>query len=336
MHAAVRPTRPARTVVRLAAAFGVALVLAGSACSADGTDASSSGAGSGGSSTTAATAAAGTSTTTAPPLAAERELPTTKEQAPNLAGYNIYRPVDLDVTGAPLPVIVWANGGCLRYDAAWSFLLDSWAKAGFVVVAITAPADGADPRTAGMTTAAEQAAAIDWAVAQNAAPGSPFEGHLDLDRVVAAGNSCGGVTALNLAAQDDRVASVFVLSGSSALPGSPEEAAAAIMGEIDVPVGYVIGGPEDISTTFATRDHELLPDGVPGYLARRASATHPEVSTDAAILVEVAEISTNWIDFSLTGNPALEATIVDDPCSTCPPGTWTVESKNLDAVAART
>lgn len=280
---------------------------------------------------------AGTSSTTATTTvvaAIDRDLATVQAQAAELPGYNIYRPADLALTGEPLPVIVWANGGCLRYDAAWSPLLDSWAAAGFVVVAITAPGDGADPRTAGMTTVADQAAAIDWAEAANDAPSGEYAGHLDLARVVAAGNSCGGVTALTLAAQDDRVAAVFVLSGSSALPGSPDEAAAAVMGGIDVPVGYVIGGPEDISTAFATRDLELLPAGVPGYLAHRSSATHPEVSTDPAILTEVAEISITWIDFTLTGNPELEQKLLDDPCAACPPGTWTVSARDLDAASA--
>ena len=282
--------------------------------------------------TAAAPASGGTTTPVVRGL--DRDLPTTVEQVADLPGYNVYRPADLAATDAPLPVIVWANGGCLRYDAVWAPLLERWAAAGFVVVAITAPGDGADPRTAGMTSADDQAAAIDWAEAANDDDASPYGGHLDLERVVAAGNSCGGVTALTLASQDDRVASVFVLSGSSALPGSPEERAVEVMAGIEVPVGYVIGGPEDISTAFATKDLTLLPAGVPGYLARRASASHPEVSTDPAILTEVAEISITWIEFSLTGDPDLEQALLDDPCPSCPPGTWTVESQDLDSISS--
>ncbi len=265
-----------------------------------------------------------TATTTTMVKASSRALPTTVEPAVDLPGYNVYRPTDLDATGAPLPVIVWANGGCLRYDAAWSPLLESWAAAGFVVVAITAPPDGADPRAAGITTADDQGMAIDWAEAQDADPAGPYAGHLDLDRVVAAGNSCGGITTMELAARDDRVRSAFVLSGSSVFPGSPREAAAALMGGIDVPVGYVNGGPEDISTGPIQQDYELVPAGVPAYAAHRSSATHQVVSTDPSILAEVAEISTNWIDFTLYGNPELERTLLDDPCGACAPapGPW--------------
>ncbi|HEY6532857.1 MAG TPA: hypothetical protein VIY72_11165 [Acidimicrobiales bacterium] len=273
-------------------------------------------------------------TTTTTPLAVTRNMATVVVPTTDPAGYNVYRPADLTATGAPLPVIVWANGGCFRYDTAWAPLLESWAAAGFVVVAITSPPGVDDPRTAGMSTTDDQAAAIDWASEQNDTDGGPYSGRLDLNRVVAAGNSCGGITTLGLAARDTRVHSVFVLSGSSSFPGSPPEAAAAVMADIDVPVGYVNGGPEDISTANIEQDYGLLPVGVAAYWAHRSTATHQVVSTDPAVLTEVAEISTNWIDFTLYGNPELETTLLQDPCGSCAAGTWTTASKNLDLLVS--
>jgi pimeloyl-ACP methyl ester carboxylesterase len=258
-----------------------------------------------------------------------RNLPITREQSAGLPDYNIYRPTNIDATGAPVPVIVWANGGCVRYDAVWESLLASWARAGFVTVAPTVPADGDDPRT-DLTSVEDQAMAIDWAYAENARDGGPYAGHFDLDRIVAAGNSCGGIVALSLASRDSRVSSVFVLSGSSAIPGSPEEAATAIMGNILVPVGYAVGGPEDIASTYARQDYTLLPVGVPGYLARRSKGDHRTVSTDPDILAEVAEISTNWIDFTLYGNPAVRQKLRENPCASCDRGIWEIDLKNLD------
>jgi hypothetical protein len=261
--------------------------------------------------------------------AISRTLPTTVEQIAELPGYNIYRPTNLGATGAPLPVIVWANGGCYRFDGVWKSLLQSWARAGFIAVAPITPV-GVDPRTSGFTSVSDQVNAIDWAYAENDRTDSPYAGHLDLDRIVAAGNSCGGIVALTLASLDNRVRSVFVLSGSSVIPGSPKEAAAAIMGNILVPVGYVTGGPEDISTRFAQQDYELLPVSVPGYLAHRFEGDHVTVSTDADVLSEVAEISTNWIDFTLYGNSQVKQTLLENPCGICAPGTWAVAAKNLD------
>jgi len=263
------------------------------------------------------------------PPASARNLPTAVEQVAGLPDHNIYRPADLEATGAPLPLIVWGNGGCVRYDAVWSDLLTTWASGGFVVVTHTVPASGADP-TAHPTTTADLAAMIDWAAAENDRAGSPYAGRLDLDRVVAAGNSCGGIIALGLASADSRVQAVFVLSGSSVPPGASAEAAAAIMGNILVPVGYVVGGPEDIASVYAKQDYEVLPAGVPAYIAARFEGDHRTVSTEPDILRDVAAISTRWIDFALFGNPSVRRELLENPCDDCAPGTWTVEAKNLE------
>jgi predicted dienelactone hydrolase len=263
--------------------------------------------------------------------AINRNLLTTIEQVSALPDYNIYRPTNLDATGAPLPLIVWTNGGCVRYDAAWQSLLDSWARAGFITIAPTIPSNGDDPR-ADPTGVDDQTRVLDWAYAENGRVDSPYAGHIDLNRVVAAGNSCGGIISLQLASLDNRVQSVFVLSGSS---GFSEETAAAIMGNILVPVGYVVGGIEDIATGFARQDYEFLPVGVPAYLAQRSEGDHRTVSTDSDILLEVAEISTHWIDFTLYGNPQVKQFLLESPCGRCAPGTWMVEAKNLDLHVTR-
>jgi dienelactone hydrolase len=273
-------------------------------------------------------------TTTTSPAAITRSLPTTVEPAVDLPGYNVYRPTDLRALGTRLPVVVWANGGCVRHDATWRTLLERWAAAGFVVVAITAPA-GSEPDISDRTTAADQAKAIDWARDQNERAGGLYAGRFDLDRVVAAGNSCGGITSLALAGSDSRVRAVFVLSGSSVGPGAAREQAAAVMDEVVVPVGFAVGGPEDIASSQAVQDFELLRPGVAGFVASRATGAHQTVSTDPAILAEVAEISVNWLDLALDGNETAHASLVDAPCRACPPGMWTVRAKHLDSLVTR-
>ncbi len=275
-----------------------------------------------------------------PQAAASRSLETLVEQAPGLPGYNIYRPANLNDIDRPMPVIVWANGGCVRHDSTWVTLFEKWAGAGYLVAAITAlpeaaEADaGASPPSGMMarSSATDQALAIDWASEQNRLAGGPFSGKLDLDRVVAAGNSCGGITSLALASQDDRVASVFVLSGSSVGPGAPREQAAEIMEKIHAPVALVVGGPEDVATAAAELDFELLPEGVPGYVAKRAEADHRVVSTDPAILEEVAEIGIHWFELSLHGDAAARQALTTKPCVHCADGLWTPMAKHLDSL----
>ena len=278
------------------------------------------------------TVAGVTTTSPPPPPATSRSFATTVEQPPDLPGYNLYRPVDLDATGAPLPVVVWANGGCVRHDATWSSMLERWAAAGFAVIAITVPAEGA-AETAPASSAADQAAAIDWAEAQTTGAGADA-GHFDLERVVAAGNSCGGITSLDLAASDDRVRSVFVLSGSSVGPGATPEQAAAVMGEISVPVGFAVGGEEDIARHEAQQDYDALPAGVPGLVAGRRTFDHVLVSTDEGSLADVAEIGINWMDLTLHGSQAALDALDQNPCGECPPGLWTVTAKHLDTLVS--
>jgi hypothetical protein len=53
------------------------------------------------------------------------------------------------------------------------------------------------------------------------------------------------------------------------------------------------------------------------------------LSTTPAILREVAEISTTWLDFALYGTASAKQALTTNPCPSCPAGTYTVRTKNL-------
>jgi len=262
--------------------------------------------------------------------AIDRSLPITVDTAPDLPGYNIYRPADLDALSR-YPLVAWANGGCVRHDATWRPLLERWAAAGFIVVAIT-QMPGREVTLEDRTSAADQAMAIDWALAQNARRDGPYRGRFDADRIAAAGNSCGGVTSLALAGTDPRVRTVFVLSGSSVGPAATRDQAAAVIDQVTQPVGFVVGGAEDFAAAQASQDYDLLAKGIPGYLARRATGDHPTVSTDPDILADVAAIGINWLDLVLAGNETARRNLTENPCGSLHSGVWSVEAKNLDSL----
>jgi hypothetical protein len=258
-------------------------------------------------------------------------LATTVDSPPDLPGYDVIRPTKLGAAGRRLPIIVWANGGCVRFDGVWVPLLQRWAAAGYFVVAIGSPPPGSP--LSGTTTAADQRAAIDWAVEQNKTAGGPCAGRLDPKRIAAAGNSCGGVTTVQLTGTDRRVKTAFVLSGSGSLPGTPPAQAQQVMSAVTVPIAYVTGGPEDISRANVQQDYGDLRNGVPAYVALRASADHPTLSTTESILGdEIAPISINWFALAFYGSrPALRS-LTTDPCPTCAHDLWTVMHKNLDTM----
>jgi hypothetical protein len=250
-------------------------------------------------------------------------LPTMMER-PNVAPwFVVHRPTDLSSTGEPLPVIVWANGGCFRSDFTWEPLFKRWAAGGFVVLALT---DGPDGPLA-TSSVADHGALIDWTLAEADKAGSPFAGKLDTERIVAAGNSCGGVTALGVAAKDKRVAAVFVLSGSSALASTDM----GVMGAIEAPIGYVVGSnEEDIASPNALADYEAMADGVPGMIVSRSTGDHITVSTDTTVLPQVADIALNWMDLALFGTPeAADALTSTTVCASCTAGMWTLKEKHL-------
>ena len=120
---------------------------------------------------------------------------------------------------------------------------------------------------------------------------------------------------------------VFVLSGSSAV-GS---ANLSVIDAITVPVGYVVGGSEDIAGANATSDYDALADGIPAMIVSRSSGDHVTVSTDTMILPQVAEIALNWMDLALYGTAEAAGALTSDTvCSGCQAGVWTLKAKNLE------
>lgn len=256
-------------------------------------------------------------------------VPITTETSADLPGYNIYRPADIKA-GAPLPIIAWANGGCVRRDATWTTILERWAGAGFFVIAVTSLPD-ADPAAPGRFTVEEQAAAIDWAIKENGTSGSPYANRLDVNRIVAAGNSCGGMTSLALASRDSRVKSVYVLSGSSLGPNTTKDAAGELMSKVSAPVLFIVGGEEDIARKPSNLDYSLLRDGIAAMVVSRSSGDHRTVSTDPAIQSDAADMGVNWFRATLQNDKDAIKTLRTKICEKCDPGTWSAESKNLGA-----
>ena len=264
------------------------------------------------------------------PLSTTLKYPTMKE-SPQVAPYfNIYRPSDLAVTGEPFPVVAWANGGCVRGDDSWISMFERWAGTGIVVLALTASPTGT---LFDMSTVDDQRGLVDWIVAENAKESSPYFGKLDTSRIAAAGNSCGAVTALQLAAMDSRVSSVFVLSGGSQLPGATDDEIKSVVTKTKAPVIYIEGSEDDVSRAPSEHEYDLYDPSHPVAYVTRSTGDHPTISADPAVLVDAAEITLNWFDLSFWGNKkALDVLMSKTVCETCMDGVWTMKSKNLETL----
>jgi pimeloyl-ACP methyl ester carboxylesterase len=96
-----------------------------------------------------------------------------------LPTHTIYRPSSLT---RRYPVIIWGNGTGST-PSVYAALLRHWASYGFVVAAANTTQSGSGK---------EMLAGISYLAAENTRPGSPYFGHVNVDRIGASGHSQGG------------------------------------------------------------------------------------------------------------------------------------------------
>jgi predicted dienelactone hydrolase len=241
--------------------------------------------------------------------------------------FNIWRPTDLTKVDGKLPIFVWNNGACSRNDAVFKPLFDKWASGGWIVLSLTSGGGSSS------TTQADHKALVDWVTAEAAKSDSPYKDKLDIDHIAAGGNSCGGITALGLAAADKRVTAVWVLSGSTGMGGANTMVTSAIK----IPVAYMCGGTDDIARANLEADYAAFGAGVPAMVVARSSGDHLSLSNlSGDIGGQAAEVSLNWLDLTTYGQQgALDALNMPTVCTGCMSGLWKVTSKNLETLVRK-
>lgn len=155
-------------------------------------------------------------------------------------------------TAAPgrFPVVVFSHGLTGR-PADYAPLLTAWAAAGFVVAAPTFPHTSRGAPRFDILDVINQPADASYVLTEvltlDRKGGDPLRGHLDVDRVAAAGHSAGGITTLGLFTieRDRRLDAGVVLAGSALGVGTAFTGPAApllfVHGELDDVVSYSAG-----------------------------------------------------------------------------------------------
>ena len=117
------------------------------------------------------------------------------KEEPSLAEHTIFAPQDLSAFGSKkkLPVLVWGNGACNNSPFEHYKFLNEIASYGFLVVATGFIPMDDKPYQGPMSTTQQQIESIDWAIAQNKDPKSPYYKKIDVKHIAAAGMSCGGM-----------------------------------------------------------------------------------------------------------------------------------------------
>ena len=279
------------------------------------------------------------------PYAGSGPYPATREEPASLPTHTVYRPADLTKTPR-LPILLWANGGCRNTSVEFTRFLGELASHGYLVVAIgrstipflvirgsiQAVADQKDPNgnLYVQMDASYLTKGLDWAIAENARPGSPLYGKVDTSKVATLGQSCGGPQAFK-AAHDPRVTTVLALNSSFPTTAAPGMVGGANDGwtadKLAIPAALFNGGPADSGYSGAEQTYKALPAKLPVLKASLTSVGHtgaypmPELRYSSAVLA--------WLDWQLKGDAHAVSTFAGPNCSLCRDPDWWVDSQNI-------
>jgi dienelactone hydrolase len=280
-------------------------------------------------------------------------FPAMKEEVASLPDHVVYRPANLAALGkTKLGVYLFGNGGCSNDGASSRMHMLEIASHGYLAIALGTiksgpgvppppppapraagqPADGA-PRALppAATDAKGLTAALDWALAQNADPASPYHRRIDPAAVAVSGFSCGGLQAIQVAA-DPRIKTLVMMNsglfkdGASRIQGL--NSSKTLLDTIHTPTLYVLGGETDIAypngmDDFARINH--VPVAVANLLGVGHGGTYMQPNGGKAAAVVVG-----WLNWQLRGDMAAAKLFLGDACGLCTDAAWTFEKKKLN------
>lgn len=249
-----------------------------------------------------------------------------------LPTHTVFRPEELGDFGneKKLPIITWGNGAC--NNSPWEHVnfLSEVASHGFLVIAIgTMPKEGEQKR--GLSKSSLLIDALDWAITQNSKAGSPYHNKIDTENIAVSGMSCGGLQALEVAA-DDRISTVGVFnSGVLQNPNSGPEGMPSIskdqLKKLHSPTLYMLGGESDIAYDNGMDDFKRI-NHVPVFMANMDvghGGTYAEPHGG-----EFAKVATAWYQWQLKSDEEAGKMFTGSPSGLSESPHWTVQKKNFE------
>ena len=224
-----------------------------------------------------------------------------------LPEHTVFVPQDLAPFSAtkPLPVLVWGNGACANSPWEHMYFLNEIASQGYIVLATGIIPMKDEWYKGPMSRTEQQIESIDWIIAQNADPASPYYQKIDVKNICVSGMSCGGLQTLFNCA-DKRIKALMICNSGlfnqqnanqavGGMPMPPKEK----LKEIHTPIIYILGGKEDIAYENGMDDFHRI-DHVPAYAANFPvghGGTYREPHGGEFTVVALA-----WLDWQLKGN----------------------------------
>lgn len=238
----------------------------------------------------------------------------------------IYRPKDLMHAHArcgALPLLMFANGGCMDTSIGYERMLTEIASHGYIVMAIGEMQDVRNDRKESHTPSSELKRGLDWIVQQSVTKGSDYYQNIDTARIGAAGHSCGGAQVLANAA-DARLKTYLILNagmGDMEMAGASKASLPNMYG----PALYIVGGPSDVAFENAQKDYERITD-TPVALADHPASGHGG-TYEHPYGGDYGRMVIDWLDWQLKGEKAKAAIFLDGKLDKYEG--WTIKAKNF-------
>ena len=252
----------------------------------------------------------------------------------SLPEHTIFVPQDLTPFSAqkPLPVLVWGNGACSNSPWEHMNFLNEIASQGYIVLA-TGIIPMIDEWYRGpMSRTEQQIESMDWIIAQNADPASPYYNKIDVKNICVAGMSCGGLQTLFNCA-DPRIKALMICNSglfnqqnaSQAVGGMPMPPKEKLK-EIHTPIIYILGGETDIAYENGMDDFHRI-DHVPAVATNFPvghGGTYREPHGGEFTVVALA-----WLDWQLKGSQEAKKMFVGKDCGISKRDKWTIEKNKI-------
>lgn len=165
--------------------------------------------------------------------------------------------------------------------------------------------------------------AMDWITDQNANPESEYYHMVDLDKVAAMGQSCGGAQVLAVA-HDPRIKTCLIFNsgiGEMSMSGASKKNLA----NLHTPMLYLNGGTADVAYQNAIGDYALI-DKQPIVKITTLDGHHGTYYEAHAGLY--AFVCRTWLDWMLKGNTGSSALFLNDEYEALAFPQWSFERKN--------
>ena len=246
------------------------------------------------------------------------------EVHPGFDEWTVYRPETLNAE-TKHAIVIFGNGGCLLNGTLFGQWTLELASYGIVSVVDGTPAASAsgDPAANGIRPGPDgepMVMAMDWIIAENDRPCSPFYQKLAVDKIGLAGQSCGGMMTM-MAAGDKRIATAMVFNSGLSRNDT------MLFSTYHAPMLFLAGGPSDFLTASATSNVSAITT-VPiwyGNLDVGHMSTWDQVNAG-----EMGRVATGWVRWQLQGNAEMEKWFVGADCELCkPPSEWEVTEKKM-------